>query len=60
MVVLVLCLALGMAADLYVVVTTVFHSSTPGLIASGASPTAMFALWFAFPLAARNGTEAEA
>ena len=47
-------LAGGMAADLYVVVTTVFNSSTTGLLASGASLTAMFALWFAYPLAARK------
>jgi hypothetical protein len=47
-------LAVGMAADLYVVVTTVFHSSRAGMAASGLSLIAMCALWFAVPLAARK------
>lgn len=47
-------LGLGMATDLYVVVTNVFNSSNDGLLASAASVTAMFALWFAYPLAMRH------
>jgi hypothetical protein len=47
-------LAFGMATDLYVVVTTVFHSPSAGMVASGVSLIAMCALWFAFPLAARH------